>query len=586
MYSTEWSDSIVHMYYRADGWANGTTGYGADAPGPFGPMIVGTQRPKPIPTPMTDALDILFASVDAADTLGLNDEQLEVYMKLINKNFNKLLLLGEAGSGKSFTIVNALAQLHRQGAKVLLCAPTHLARITLLNKMPEDVRPYIETRTVASLLGRFGFNTGDGGVGFSKPKADRLGGYQVIALDECSMIGKSEYDVLMSTGAKIVFTGDFKQLPAIMQKGSGMMDDPMVEKFSLRQQMRAPGVIHELAKRNRDGVHFPTESVSDAHSEVVVHASRTALLERMANDIDQDPRGVDAHPHYRFITHRNADMYEVGTLIRDVVIAADLGNAHQPLVKGEYLLNYETCPAAYNGEVVQVLDVLPDPSASHGHLWQSYKVEIRGSRGTCWVNMVDPRKLHIADEYAEQRRELLKEANKRKAFDAAKSYFDEVQHLANYYTKAFYPFAMTVHKSQGQTISHVYCDTESFQKASNKRALLYVGLSRASESLHTVKIEEPQWKKVREVNNRYKAAKVRYEQLFTEPAHKVRVRTGLGARTSEQKLILAEYLEALIADAEQAIEAGETSIEQRITPEILAANLYAPAQPTLEPIAF
>jgi hypothetical protein len=200
--------------------------------------------------------------------------------------------------------------------------------------------------------------------------------------------------------------------------------------------------------------------------------------------------------------------------------------------------------------------------------------------------MVDPRKLHIADEYAEQRRELLKEANKRKAFDAAKSYFDEVQHLANYYTKAFYPFAMTVHKSQGQTISHVYCDTESFQKASNKRALLYVGLSRASESLHTVKIEEPQWKKVREVNNRYKAAKVRYEQLFTEPAHKVRVRTGLGARTSEQKLVLTEYLEALIADAEQAIEAGETSIEQRITPEILAANLYAPAQPTLEPIAF
>jgi hypothetical protein len=245
---------------------------------------------------MTDALDILFASVDAADTLGLNDEQLEVYMKLINKNFTKLLLMGEAGAGKTYVLTQALAQLHRQGAKVLLCAPTHLARITLLNKMPEDVRPYIETRTVASLLGRFGFNTGDGGVGFSKPKADRLGGYQVIALDECSMIGKSEYDVLMSTGAKIVFTGDFKQLPAIMQKGSGMMDDPMVEKFSLRQQMRAPGVIHELAKRNRDGVHFPTESVSDAHSEVVVHASRTALLERMANDIDQDPQGCRRPP--------------------------------------------------------------------------------------------------------------------------------------------------------------------------------------------------------------------------------------------------------------------------------------------------
>lgn len=533
----------------------------------------------------TDALDILFASVDAADTLGLNDEQLEVYMKLINKDFTKLLLMGEAGAGKTYVLTQALAQLHRQGAKVLLCAPTHLARITLLNKMPEDVRPYIETRTVASLLGRFGFNTGDGGVAFSKPKADRLGGYEVIALDECSMIGKGEYDTLMSSGAKIVFTGDFKQLPAIMQKGSGMMDDPAVEKFALRQQMRAPGVIHELAQLNRDGVHFPERSVSDDHSEVVVHSTRTALLERMANDIANDPRGVDAHPHYRFITHKNADMYEIGAFIRDLAIASDLGNSHQPLVKGEYLLNYETCPAAYNGEVVQVLDVMPDPAASHGHLWQSYKVEIRGSRGICWVNMVDPKKLHVAEEYADQRRELLKEANKRKAFDAAKSYYDEVQHLSNYYTKAFYPFAMTVHKSQGQTIEHTYVDTESFAKASNKRALLYVGLSRASVSLHTVKVEAPRWKVIREINDRYKAVKVRYESMFGEPAHKVRVRTGLPARTPEQKLTLAEYMEALIADAEQATERGESSISQIVTPAILATAFTA-SVPTLEEIAF
>lgn len=534
---------------------------------------------------MTDALDILFASVDAANTLGLNDEQLEVYMKLINKDFTKLLLMGEAGAGKTYVLTQALAQLHRQGAKVLLCAPTHLARITLLNKMPEDVRPYIETRTVASLLGRFGFNTGDGGVAFSKPKADRLGGYEVIALDECSMIGKGEYDTLMSSGAKIVFTGDFKQLPAIMQKGSGMMDDPAVEKFALRQQMRAPGVIHELAQLNRDGVHFPERSVSDDHSEVVVHSTRTALLERMANDIANDPRGVDAHPHYRFITHKNADMYEIGAFIRDLAIAAEMGNASDALRPGEYLLNYETCPAAYNGEVVRVLDVLPDPSASHGHLWQSYKVEVQGSRGICWVNMIDPRKLHIAEEYADQRRELLKEANKRKAFDAAKSYYDEVQHLSNYYTKAFYPFAMTVHKSQGQTIEHTYVDTESFAKASNKRALLYVGLSRASKSLHTVKVEPPKWKVIREINNRYKDVKVRYEAIFAEPAHKVRVRTGLPARTPEQKLTLTEYMEALIADAEQAIEAGESSISQTVTPAILA-NAFTAPQPTLEFIEF
>ncbi len=533
---------------------------------------------------MPDALDILMASVSASETLGLNDGQLEVYMKLISKDFTKLLLMGEAGAGKTYVLTQALAQLHRQGARVLLCAPTHLARITLLNKMPEDVRPYIETKTVASLLGRFGFNTGDGGVAFSKPKSDRMGGYEVIALDECSMIGKGEYDVLMSSGAKIVFTGDFKQLPAIMQKGSGMMSDPAVEKFSLTEQMRAPGVIHKLAAKNREEVCFPTESVSDNHSAVVVHESRTALLERMANDIANDTRGIDAHPNYRFITHTNSEMYKVGAFIRDLAIAAIGGDHTTSITSGEYLLNYETCPAAYNGEVVRVTQVVPDASASHGKLWASYKVEIEGSRGKCFVNMVDPRKLHVAVEYVEQRQELLKEANKRKAFDAAKGYYDEIAHLTNYYTKAFYPFAMTVHKSQGQTIEHTYVDTESFAKASNKRALLYVGLSRASKSLHTVRIAPPQWKVTREINDRYRAAKVRYETIFAEPAHKVRVRTGLPARTPEQKLTLAEYMEALIADAEQAMERGETTISQIVTPEILAAAFIA--QPTLSEIAF
>jgi hypothetical protein len=535
-----------------------------------------------------DAMDILAAAMNASDTLGLNPEQLEVYTKIVSCDFDKLLLMGEAGAGKTYVLTQALAQLHRMEKRVLLCAPTHLARITLLNKMPEDVRPYVETKTVASLLGRFGFNTGDGGVGFSKPKADRLGGYNVIALDECSMIGKGEYDVLIESGAKIIFTGDFKQLPAIMQKGSGMMSDPRVEKFNLVEQMRAPGVIHEAAQRNRGEVYFPAESVSDDHSNVTVHASKADMLQRMIGDIVSDARGPVAHPNYRFITHKNSTMYETGTFIRDMVIASEGGDFASAITPGEYLLNYETCPAAYNGEVVRVTQVVRDGGASHSTLWDSYKIEVEGSRGKCFVNVIDPRKLAIADEYIAQRQELLKEANKHKAFDAAKGYLAEIQHISTYWTKAFYPFAMTTHKSQGQTIEHTYVDTESFAKASNKRALLYVGLSRASVALHTVKVEPPKWQVVRTINTNYKAAKTAYEAMFGEPAYKVRVRTGLPAQTPAQKLTITEYMEALIADGEQAKAEGKTTISQRVTPEILAQAFIVEGgnQPTLEEIAF
>ena len=352
--------------------------------------------------------------------------------------------------------------------------------------------------------------------------------------------------------------------------------------------MRAPGVIHEAAQRNRGEVYFPAESVSDDHSNVTVHDSKAEMLQRMIGDIVADARGPVAHPNYRFITHKNSVMYETGTFIRDMVIAAEGGDSSLAITPGEYLLNYETCPAAYNGEVVRVIQVLRDGGASHSTLWDSYKIEVEGSRGICFINVIDPRKLAIADEYIAQRQELLKEANKHKAFDAAKGYLAEIQHVSTYCTKAFYPFAMTTHKSQGQTIEHTYVDTESFAKASNKRALLYVGLSRASVALHTVKVEPPKWQVVRTINTNYKAAKIAYEAMFGEPAYKVRVRTGLPAQTPAQKLTLTEYMEALIADGEQAVKAGESSISQIVTPEILAAAFIVEGgnQPTLEEIAF
>lgn len=293
----------------------------------------------------------------------------------------------------------------------------------------------------------------------------------------------------------------------------------------------------------------------------------------MVADIVSDDRGPAAHPNYRFITHKNSTMYETGTFIRDMVIAHEIGDAGPSITVGEYLLNYETCPAAYNGEVIKVTQVIRDAGASHSTMWDSYKVEVEGSRGKCFINVIDPRKLHIAEEYIAQRQELLKEANKHKAFDAAKGYLAEIQHISTYWTKAFYPFAMTTHKSQGQTIEHTYVDTESFAKASNKRALLYVGLSRASVALHTVKIAPPQWKVIRTINDRYKAAKIAYEAMFCEPAYKVRVRTGLPARTPEQKLVLTEYMEALIADAEQSQADGN----DRFTDH---------PEPTLNEIAF
>ena len=213
--------------------------------------------------------------------------------------------------------------------------------------MPDDVRHEMATSTVASLLSRHGFNIGDGSVGFTRPKADRVAQWEVIAIDEVSMLGKTEYDVLKETGAKIIFTGDFAQLPTVMQRKSMMQDDTDLEQFHLDEQMRQHGVIHQVAEANREAVYFPEESMSDETGSVTVHDTNHSMIARMVNDIMADERGVDAHAQYRFITQTNKSVHEVGAFVRDMVIASEFGAdaVKNAFVKGEVLLSYETTPA-------------------------------------------------------------------------------------------------------------------------------------------------------------------------------------------------------------------------------------------------
>ena len=323
------------------------------------------------------------------------------------------------------------------------------------------MRPYIATSTGASLLSRHGFNVGDGNIAFTAPKGDRVNGWEVIAIDEVSMLSKRDYDVLKNSAAKIVFTGDFAQLPTIMQKGSGMLDDNEIEQIHLVEQMRQQGVIHQVAERNRKEVHFPEKSVADDESSVTVHSDNDTMISQMISNIVSDPRGAMAHAQYRFITFKNTSVYETGQLIRDKVYAEMGTDTSQAFLEGEYLLSYANTPAAYNGEVVRILDVAKDtlhtPNSSRP--WTSYRLNIEGSRGTCWVACVPPSEYTLIENKLEELTKLVREAQNRKAFDAINAYMTELEHIRNYLVKLLYPFAITFHKSQGSPIENCYVYT-------------------------------------------------------------------------------------------------------------------------------
>ena len=417
---------------------------------------------------------------------NLNKEQKEFATMVLGLSFRQVLLTGEAGTGKTYTLTKALSQLHRDGVRVLMCAPTHLAKNTLVEKLDEDVREFVETKTVASLLSQFGFLNVYGETNFKAPEPKNFSHkWDVIAIDECSMISEAAYQALKSCGCKVIYTGDFAQLPVVMSKKSTMLDDKDLQHVHLTQQMRQQGVVHQIAERNRKEMFIPTESAECDQTALHVHTSLNKMLARYVGNLMEDDRGMDSPAFHRFISFRNDTCEFVNNFVR-----AEFLETEEPFIEDESILICYTTPVAANGEVVKISDVQQETASLelYNHKWRSYQVQITTKRGSCYVRMIPPADKKLVDERKQQLTDIMKIAIRTSNKAAYKEAFDEKKYIMDIWTEVKYPYAVTAHKSQGQTIENVYVNTQELSKAPNKRALTYVAFSRAAKELHTVRI--------------------------------------------------------------------------------------------------
>ena len=124
--------------------------------------------------------------------MPLNTKQQIFAEKVLSGNFSKLMLLGNAGTGKTHTLVEVITQKALDNTSICIACPTHAALNIIREKFDEKVLSTgnISFCTVASLLSRFGFKTKFGDTAFSSPKATRLISYE-IASDLISLFIKS-----------------------------------------------------------------------------------------------------------------------------------------------------------------------------------------------------------------------------------------------------------------------------------------------------------------------------------------------------------------------------------------------------------
>lgn len=149
-------------------------------------------------------------------TLTLTEDQqaalsglLEFCRGELDRDWPAALLEGYAGTGKTTLLGVLVDRLVSQDFTVAVVAPTNKA----VGVLVEKVSSATHHATLHSLLGLSPRPEGDRQV-FAPSGASRLGDYDVVIVDECSMIGA---DLLrhIKGRAKIVFVGDPAQLPPV-----------------------------------------------------------------------------------------------------------------------------------------------------------------------------------------------------------------------------------------------------------------------------------------------------------------------------------------------------------------------------------
>ena len=179
-------------------------------------------------------------------------------LSFIETNFNHekwcITLSGFAGTGKTYTIAQALLQLEPSILnKIAICAPTHKAKKVLNDSLTSMG---VVVGSVSSLHQVLGLQVGedeDTGVsrlldsGAKQTLLDTL----VLIVDECGMIDDDLYNELRlqarGFSVKVVFLGDIYQLPPVGSNES-LSKTFDCETLYLTQQMRHTGLISSLCE--------------------------------------------------------------------------------------------------------------------------------------------------------------------------------------------------------------------------------------------------------------------------------------------------------------------------------------------------
>ncbi len=252
----------------------------------------------------TPAGELVTARVIAARPT-LKEDQRQMVRRLLTGSEGVTVVIGEAGTGKTFAIVAAAEGWAQAGIEMRAAAPTWRAA----NVMRSDGLP---ATTVASLLVELDCAEHE--------DSDGLPQGSVLLVDEAGMVDSATLARLISHAeraqAKLVLVGDPEQLGEIEAGGLFRAVSDRTEPIRLDEVIRHR---HELdrvaAKRIRDGEGREALGLYESGERITVAPNAEARREAMVRDWhDAFERGEDAV----MVAKRNADVEKLNAMAREV----------------------------------------------------------------------------------------------------------------------------------------------------------------------------------------------------------------------------------------------------------------------------
>ncbi len=229
----------------------------------------------------TAALDKTITAIEKEEKIALDEMQKEAIRQAAGQGL--LVITGGPGTGKTTTIHAIIKYFEKEGAEILLAAPTGRAA-----KRMTEATGY-QAQTIHRLLELNGGVDEDGensGIRFERNASNPLEA-DVIIIDEMSMVDLSLMHSLLSAvvpGTHLILVGDEKQLPSV---GAGnVLKDiirsgclPVVALNRIFRQEEGSAIVENAHKINRgepiqmdnkckDFFYMPRTNTKDVATEV------------------------------------------------------------------------------------------------------------------------------------------------------------------------------------------------------------------------------------------------------------------------------------------------------------------------------